>query len=93
MVRNPLIIGAIAGVLAYSLIYAKQRYYDGKDKVNVQLHIPIIVALIAWFTSSNVPGFKFNYNSECYDPGYDVTNIISISSLDHEKIFADLAAF
>jgi hypothetical protein len=87
MIKNPLAIGAIAGIVTYVLIYAKQKYYDGKDKPIVQLHIPLIIALIAWFSSSNMAEL-----GTCYDPGYDVTETNG-NMLSNERIFGDLANF
>lgn len=81
--RNPIVIGILAAIVTYIALYAKRHYYDTQKGEQVSIIPPILIGLLAWFIS----GKCVNY---CYDPGYDVTDVIG---LNEEMMLRNMADF
>jgi len=81
--QNPIVIGILAAILTYTVLYIKRQYYDSDKEGHIPLFLPVLIGLISWFVCGK-------YLGSCYDPGFDVTDV---RGLNEEMMLRGMADF
>ena len=91
LVKSPIALGLISGVLTYSYYYYKNEQKSDDDpnkKKKIDLIVPCIVAVVIWFVSSTY----FDYTCDDLDDPDDLNNFDELEPdvhINRKAIFCD----